>query len=252
MRHLILSPIAGLLAATTALAQAPKHEHAKAEKHDAPDPMEKQAHDAMGSRTGARAHGAHSAHLRLSPARRATAADSARARAVLDNLRRVVAQYEDTTAAVKDGFRMFAPGVKHQPIYHFTKGRNARRNELGFDDGRPTSLRYERGRNGRLRLVGAMYTAPRGSTPAELDARVPLGIAQWHLHTNVCVPKRRQRERWRETRGNQMKFGPAGAIATKADCDVAGGRFHEEVLNWMVHVNTAQGRDLKVAFGERR
>ncbi|MFL5578759.1 MAG: hypothetical protein ACJ8AO_00155 [Gemmatimonadaceae bacterium] len=247
MRHLILSPVAGLLAASTALAQASKHEHAQ---HDAPDPVEGQAHGVMSSRAGAPAHGRSSAHLRLSPARRATSADSARARAIYDTLRRAIAQYADTTAAVKDGFRMFAPGVKNQPVYHFTKGGNARRNERGFDAARPTSLLYER-RDGRLRLVGAMYTAPRGSTPAELDARVPLGIAQWHLHTNVCVPKRRQRERWRETRGKQMKFGPAGAIATRADCDVADGRFHEEVLNWMVHVNTAQGRDLKVAFGER-
>ena len=249
MRYYILIPVAGLLAASAAPAQK---KSARAHgQHEAPDPVERQAHDAMASRTGTRAHGPHAAHLRLSPSRPATRTDSTRARAILDNLRRAVVPYGDTAAAVRAGYRMFAPRVRHQRLYHFTNARNARRNERRFDPSRPTSLLYERGRGGRLQLVGAMYTAPRRSTPADLDARVPLGIAQWHLHTNVCVPKPGQRKRWRETRGQRMVFGPAGVVATRKECNAVGGRFHEEILNWMVHVNTTQGRDLGAAFGER-
>jgi hypothetical protein len=194
-------------------------------------------------------HAAASPHLRLSPARPATAADSARARAIVAELRGALAPYADTAAAVADGYRMFAPGVKQQRVYHFTKRRHALRNELGFDAARPTSLLYARGADGRLRLTGAMYTAPRRASPDDLDARVPLSLARWHLHTNVCVPPRGARERWRETRNGRMLFGPAGDVATRADCDAAGGRFHAEVLNWMVHVDPFAA-DIGSAFGD--
>ena len=132
---------------------------------------------------------------------------------------------------------------------HFTKGGHALRNTFGFDAARPTSLLYAPGPDGRLRLVGAMYTASRRADPADLDARVPLGLARWHLHTNVCVPGRRARERWAETRNGRMVFGPAGDVATERDCDAVGGRFHEEVLSWMVHVNPF-AESLAEAFGE--
>jgi len=32
------------------------------------------------------------------------------------------------------------------------------------------------------------------------------------------------------------KFGLMGSIATKEDCDTAGGRFMPQVFGWMVHV----------------
>ena len=251
MRHLIL-PVS-LLAASTACGQkpqAPAHDHGSHGSHAPAPTVEHGADDVMSGGHGAHATATHRAHLRLSPARPGTAADTARAREILTTLRLAVSPYADTAAAVADGYRMFAPGVK-QRVYHFTKGRHAVRNEFGFDAARPTSLLYERGADGRLRLAGAMYTAPRRSKPEDLDARVPLSIAQWHLHTNVCVPGRSERERWRERRGGQMVFGPAGAVATKADCDAVGGKFHEEVLNWMVHVDVRKGDDVAGAFGER-
>ena len=33
-----------------------------------------------------------------------------------------------------------------------------------------------------------MYTAPYEVIEEELNRRVPLSIARWHLHTNLCLP----------------------------------------------------------------
>jgi hypothetical protein len=88
-------------------------------------------------------------------------------------------------------------------------------------------------------LTGAMYTAPKTASLEELNARVPLGIARWHLHTNVCTPKRGESARWSETRDGRPVFGPQGGIATKEACDAVGGVFRETEFNWMVHVDFA-------------
>jgi hypothetical protein len=176
-------------------------------------------------------------HMRLTDRRPGTAADSARAATVLAELRQAIAKYADVRAAERDGFKQFAPGLRNQRVYHFTHGRNAFREHFRFDPAKPTSLLYRRDSTGSFRLLGAMYVAPKRAAPAELDARVPLGIAQWHAHTNICVPRRRPRERWREMEDGQMRFGPAGAIATKEACDAAGGRFFPQLFGWMVHVN---------------
>jgi hypothetical protein len=176
-------------------------------------------------------------HLILTPTRIPTAADSSRAAAIVDTLRRAIAKYADVHAAEADGFRLFAPRLKNQPVLHYTRWLSAARAAYQFDPARPTSLLYRREANGSLRLIGAMYTAPQASTPVELDRRVPLSIARWHLHTNVCIPPLRQRERWKETRDGAPVFGPASPIATEAACDAAGGRFLPRLFGWMVHVN---------------
>jgi hypothetical protein len=82
-----------------------------------------------------------------------------------------------------------------------------------------------------------MYTAPKDATPEELNARVPLGIAQWHLHTNMCVPRLTQNARWKEVRNAKPVFGPASPIATRDACDKVNGKFLPVVFNWMVHAN---------------
>jgi hypothetical protein len=188
-------------------------------------------HDAM--------HGAMRAnpHLRMSPVRPATSGDSARADRIAADARAALARYRDVRVAERDGYRMFAPNVKNQPVYHFTSMRAAIRERFRFDAARPTSLLYKRDTDGSLRLVGAMYTAPKEATPEELNARVPLGIARWHLHTNMCVPRRAQLERWSEVEGGLPVFGPASPIATRERCDAVDGRFLPIVFNWMVHAN---------------
>jgi hypothetical protein len=176
-------------------------------------------------------------HLILTTPRIPTAAGSSRAAAIVDTLKRAIAKYTDVHAAEADGFRLFAPRVKNQPVFHYTRWLSAARAAYRFDPARPTSLLYRREANGSLHLIGAMYTAPQRSTLVELDRRVPLSIARWHLHTNLCIPPLGQRERWKETRDGAPLFGPASPIATEAACDAVGGRFLPKLFGWMVHVN---------------
>ncbi len=177
------------------------------------------------------------AHMRLTPMRPASAADSLRADSIAFVLRDAIAKYRDVRLAEADGYRMFAPDIP-QRVYHFTKWENAVRAELTFDATRPTSLLYTRDSAGNFHLVGAMFTAPARSSADDLNARVPLGIASWHLHTDICVPRHlRDRSEWARTRNGMPLFGPASPIATKAECEAAGGRFRERVFNWMAHAN---------------
>ena len=179
-----------------------------------------------------------SPHLRATPSRQATAADSARAKAITDSLWRAIQQYQDVRAAGADGYTRFDP-ERRQRVVHLNMRSDAAQNESSFDPGRPTSLLYRRAPGGKLVLTGAMFTAPKTATLEELNARVPLGIAQWHLHTNVCTPKRGESTRWSETRDGTPVFGPQGGIATREACDAVGGQFRETEFNWMVHVDFA-------------
>src|SRR5688500_10234960 len=79
-------------------------------------------------------------HLTMTPRRPATPGDSARAAAVAAELRRAILQYRDTTTAVADVYRMFAPQIKNQKVYHCTRGLNAIQEAFRFDPSKPTSL----------------------------------------------------------------------------------------------------------------
>jgi hypothetical protein len=239
--------LSSLLPALPAAAQESRDEHGDHADHAAEAAADHAMdHDVapMGAmeHAGHSTHAAHAAHLRLTPLRPPTHADSVRARAIADTLRRAIARYRDVRAAEADGYAMFAPQVKTQRVYHFTRNWSAVRNAFGFDPARPTSLLYTKDAAGRFALVGAMYTAPKGAGDAQLDARVPLSIARWHQHVDICVPKRAERARWAE-RGADGRplFGPEGAIATREACDAAGGRFFPEIFGWMVHVELGKG-----------
>jgi hypothetical protein len=78
-----------------------------------------------------------------------------------------------------------------------------------------------------------MYTAPVSFTEDQLDQRIPLSVAQWHQHVNMCRPPV---GREREMFGVHPRFGLNGSIATQADCDAAGGTFRPHVFGWMVHL----------------
>ena len=174
-------------------------------------------------------------HLRLTPRRAATAADSARAAEVLATMRRELVKYADVSVAEADGFRQFLPGVP-APIAHFTNFRWALASRRALDPAQPTSLLYQRDSTGRFTLVGAMFTAPPSISDDELDRRLPLSIARWHEHVNWCLPPAGARERWRETKDGQPVFGPKSPIATREACDAVGGRFAPRLFGWMVHV----------------
>ena len=72
---------------------------------------------------------------------------------------------------------------------------------------------------------------PKRATEEQLNERVPLSMATWHLHTNLCMPPKE-----RAGRRIYTKFGLHGSIATQEACDAAGGRFYPVIFGWMVHV----------------
>ena len=45
------------------------------------------------------------------------------------------------------------------------------------------------------KLIGVMYTAPKNANWNELDQRIPLSIAQWHAHINMCMPPSDRKKR---------------------------------------------------------
>ncbi|HEY6088941.1 MAG TPA: hypothetical protein VD771_04040 [Gemmatimonadaceae bacterium] len=183
-------------------------------------------------------------HMAYSSPRPLTAADSIRAAHVINELRQAIAKYQDVKVAEADGYRMFAPQIKNQPQYHFTKGLNAIRNQWGFDPARPTSLLYKKNVQGQFVLIGAMYTASKRTSEEDLNDRVPLSVGRWHRHVNWCIPPARHKERWSETKDGRPVFGPLG-VATREECDAAGGRFIPQAFGWMLHATTFAGNDLK-------
>jgi hypothetical protein len=188
------------------------------------------------AQTGAMQSMAHShhmamdaAHMRMTPARPVADGDRERAQQIVDALAPAIQKYKDYRVALAEGYRIFAPNVP-QPVYHFTNYWNGFLEGFTFDPARPTSLLYKKTKDG-YELVGAMYTAPKTATLDELNERVPLGIARWHQHTNLCIPKAPQARR-----ADWSKFGLTGSISTEQACSEAGGRFYPVIFGWMVHV----------------
>ena len=94
-------------------------------------------------------------HMAYSSPRPLTAADSARAAQVIKELRQAIVKYQDVKVAEADGYKMFAPQIKNQPQYHFTKGWNTLRNQWGFDPARPPRDWYVRHLDKEPSLVAA-------------------------------------------------------------------------------------------------
>jgi hypothetical protein len=172
---------------------------------------------------------AHSRHMTMTAMREQSPEDVKRADEIVNQLRAGIEKYRDYHAALNDGFRIFLPNVP-QPEYHFTSYRNGFLEAFTFDAARPTSLLYRKTSTG-YELVGAMYTMPKRATEEQLNARVPLSVAMWHLHTNLCMPPRAQLPN-----ADWSKFGLKGSIATQDACNAAGGRFRPSIFGWMVHV----------------
>ena len=189
-------------------------------------------------------------HMEMTATRPGTVADSTRAADVAALLRKALAPYADTTAAVRDGYQMFMPQVKTQKVYHFTNQWNAVKEAFRFDAAKPTSLLYRKESDGRFTLVGAMYTAPKRFGADKLDARVPLSVARWHKHVNWCIPTKDASARWLERRDGQPVFGPESPIATKRACDAVGGAFHDTLFGWMLHANVISGDDPRAIWGD--
>lgn len=182
-------------------------------------------------------------HLRLTSLRDPAPGDSARAATILAVMRRDLTRYSDIRVAQADGFRQFIPAAG-APVQHFTKPRWSFQSRNALNPSRPTSLLYRQAGDGSLELVGAMFTAPPGTSEDELNARLPLSVARWHQHINWCVPPLADaRRRWRETKDGRPVFGPKSPIATAEACEAVGGRFRPRLLGWMVHVMAFSGDD---------
>ncbi|MGH9547059.1 MAG: hypothetical protein ACRD23_17780 [Terriglobales bacterium] len=170
-------------------------------------------------------------HMKMTTLRDLKPGDQEKADQVVAAAREVAEKYMDYKVALADGFRIFLPKLP-QKQYHFTNYRYAFEAAIKFNPEHPTSLLYEKNSDG-YKLIGVMYTAPKNATWNDLDQRIPLSIAQWHAHVNLCLPPADKRD---ESWGPNPKFGLAGSIATRTDCDAAGGKFMPQIFGWMVHV----------------
>jgi predicted DNA-binding protein (MmcQ/YjbR family) len=174
-------------------------------------------------------HHGDSLHMHMTESRPQAPGDLQHAEEIAKQLRAGIEKYKDYHVALNEGFKIFHPEIP-QPEYHFTNYSNGFLEAFTFDPSRPTSLLYKKTGDG-YELVGAMYTMPKRATEEQLNERVPLSIATWHLHTNFCMPPRDQQLSFDHT-----KFGLRGSIATEQACDAAGGTFHPVIFGWMVHV----------------
>jgi len=168
-------------------------------------------------------------HMKMTTLREPKPGDEERARKVVEAAREVAEKYKDYHTALAGGYKIFLPNVP-QKMYHFTNYKYAFEAAFNFNPDHPTSLLYEK-HGEDYKLVGVMYTAPKRYHEDDLDQRIPLSIAQWHEHVNLCMPPA---DRKNEAMG--PKFGLHGSIATREECDSNGGTFHPLVFNWMVHL----------------
>jgi len=170
-------------------------------------------------------------HMMMSRLRDPQPGDQEKAGKIVEQARASLEKYKDYKAAEADGYRIFLPNLP-QKMYHFTNYSYAFAAGFSFDATRPTSLLYEKTGTG-YRLIGAMYTAPMRFSEEQINERVPLSVAQWHQHVNMCqAPPDKRGEMW----GKSPRFGLAGSITTKEACDAAGGTFKPHVFGWMVHL----------------
>ena len=216
-----------LLAAGVAIAAAQPHA-ASADGQKAPP-----AGDAgMSAMPGMSHHDHHQGnmalHMKWTTLRTETPDDRARADALVATLRTSIEKYKDWHVAMDEGYKPFHPELPLEE-YHFTNYGRAIEAMFHFDATKPTSLLYKRTADG-WELAGAMYTAPRRFSEEQLNERVPLSVARWHAHVNLCVPKSHP---WL---ADWTRFGADGSIATPEACEAAGGRFVPQVFGWMVHV----------------
>ncbi|HYT21823.1 MAG TPA: hypothetical protein VEW05_16540 [Candidatus Polarisedimenticolia bacterium] len=207
--------------------ESPPMDHSKMSGMDMDDAKANEAHAVHDMTRGQM--DAHNLHRRMTAMRPQTPEDTARANEIVSQLRPGIEKYKDYHVALNDGYKIFLPNLP-QPEYHFTNYWNGFLEGFSFDAARPTSLLYRKTSNG-YELVGAMYTMPKRATEEQLNARVPLSVAMWHLHTNLCMPQKGQFRN-----ADWKKFGLKGSLATQDACDAAHGRFQPVIFGWMVHV----------------
>jgi hypothetical protein len=186
-------------------------------------------------------------HMKMTTLRDLKPDDQEQADQVVTAARKAADKYADYKVALADGYKIFLPNLP-QKQYHFTNYRYAFEAAIQFNPEHPTSLLYEKN-GGQYKLIGVMYTAPKNSNWNDLDQRIPLSIAQWHAHINLCLPPpERKNEAW----GPNARFGLAGSITTKEPCEAAGGKFMPQIFGWMVHVYPFEQKPEEIWSVERQ
>ena len=211
-----------LLAALWLFAHDHKQQQAQASAGDlnaATESMSHEHHHEMGP------------HMHMSALRDLQPGDEEKAQKIVEQSRQALEKYKDYNAALADGYKIFLPNVP-QKMYHFTNWNYAVGAAFGFDATKPTSLLYNKTKDGYA-LIGAMYTAPQRFNEEQLDQRIPLSVAQWHQHVNMCKPPKGQET---SMLSKNPKFGLNGSISTQEECEAAGGTFMPHVFGWMVHM----------------
>jgi hypothetical protein len=170
--------------------------------------------------------------------------DQARADAILTAAKKAAERYRDYRKAEADGYTVFMPD-QHQNVYHFIRESSSLADKQRFDPDQPPALLYTKieGPSPRYKLTGVMYMARYGVTDEELNARIPLSIAQWHVHLNMCVPPQPEERNWLM---GDPTFGLSGSISTAEACTAAGGYFKPHLSGWMVHVYPFETDPVKV------
>ncbi len=177
----------------------------------------------------AEAHAGMGPHFRWTALRSSTEAERRKAADIVRALRAALEPYRDYHRAIADGYEPFLPQVE-QPHYHFTSKWRGFKSAFRFNAAQPTSLLYKKTPGG-YELEGAMYTAPKRADEEDLHKRIPLSIAQWHAHVNICLPRKQEVKS-----ADWTRFGPNGSISTESECDRASGRWNAQLFGWMVHV----------------
>jgi hypothetical protein len=160
--------------------------------------------------------------------------DQARGDAILAAAKKAAERYRDYRKAQADGYTIFMPD-QLQNVYHFIRESSSLADKQRFDPDQPPALLYTKivGPSPGYKLIGVMYMARYGATEEELNARIPLSIAHWHVHLNMCVPPQPEQRNWLM---GDSTFGLNGSITTEEACRAAGGYFKPHLSGWMVHV----------------
>jgi len=171
-------------------------------------------------------------HILITPHRSKQPGDAEKAKVIVAKVKAMMERYKDYRKALADGYVIANPKLR-QPQYHFMNRANTQEADVHFDPTKPTALLYRQTPKLEYKLEGAMYTASPQATESELDERIPLSVARWHRHVNLCLAPADQVN---DYKADHPKFGMFGSINTKEACDAARGTFQPFFFTWMVHI----------------
>ena len=178
-------------------------------------------------------------HMKWTRLRSANVDDAGGADQIVQTLRQALAKYKDYRVALTDEYAPLHPERKPKH-YHFANKQRRFLAKVRFDPAEPTALLYRK-TGDAYELEGAMYTASKGMGEDQLNERVPLSVAQWHAHVNICFQPDGSRRRM-----TRKQLGFKGRIATESECQQAGGRFVPQAGGWMIHVYPSESTPAKI------